>query len=364
MSIADAILLYTLPFLALIFVVIVVHEWGHFWVARRLGIKVEAFSMGFGPELFGWVDRYGTRFKLCLLPLGGYVKMFGEGEETRDSAGQKRPLSAMERSWSYGHRPVSHRAAVVVAGPLVNIVFGTLLLVLFFYSGEAMPPAAVVGKVTAGSPAADAGLAPEDRIVSVRGTSVHDGRQLGQLLSEAGNRPIVIDVMRGDALMTMTARGVAVDKTNKALSAFGIATKGYVWRWANPIPALGTGLSQAGGFVQRHFTSMVEIATGVRPLSELAGPVGIAEVSGDTFLAFGVMGLVILTALLSINVGVVNLLPIPMLDGGHLMFMGVEVLRGKPLSPRVIKVCSLGGLCALMALLLLVTGHDLFRLAV
>jgi len=364
MSFAGTFLLYTLPFLALIFVVIVVHEWGHFWVARRLGIKVEAFSMGFGPELFGWVDRYGTRFKLCLLPLGGYVKMFGEGETTRDSSGQMRPLTAIERTWSYGHRPVSHRAAVVVAGPLVNIVFGTLLLFLFFYAREAMPPATIVAEVTAGSPAAAAGLMPEDRIVGVEGTAVEDARILAQMLIGAGDKAIELDVMRGDALLILPTHGVAADRPDKALSSFGIVTSGTAWRLANPIPSLQVGLSHTLGFVQRNFTGLVEIATGVRPLSELAGPVGIAGVSGDTFLAFGLMGLIILTALLSINVGVVNLLPIPMLDGGHLMFMGVEVLRGKPLSPRVIKVCSLGGLCALMALLLLVTGHDLFRLAV
>jgi len=364
MSIADAILLYTLPFLALIFVVIVVHEWGHFWVARRLGIKVEAFSMGFGPELFGWVDRYGTRFKLCLLPLGGYVKMFGEGESTRDSSGQKRPLNAMERTWSYGHRPVSHRAAVVVAGPLVNIAFGALLLFLFFYVREVMPSATVVAEVTAGSPAAAAGLSPEDRIVGVQGVAVEDSRQLVRGLIEAGDREITIDVMRGDTLVTLAARGVAVARADKVLDSFGIATSGYLWRFASPIPSLKAGLSHTVGFVQRNFTGLAEIAMGVRPMSDLAGPIGIAGVSGDTFQSFGLMGLTLLTALLSINVGVINLLPIPVLDGGHLMFMGFEVLRGKPLSPRVIKVCSLGGLCVMMLLLLLMTGHDIFRLAV
>jgi regulator of sigma E protease len=362
MSIAGTFLLYTLPFFALIFVVIVVHEWGHFWVARRLGIKVEAFSMGFGPELFGWVDRYGTRFKLCLLPLGGYVKMFGEGDKTRDSSGHMRPLTATERRWSYGHRPVAHRAAVVVAGPLVNIIFGTLLLVLLFYWLEVMPPAATVAEVRADSRAAAAGLIPEDRILSVDGTAAEDRRDFIRLVN-AGDKSLDIVVQRGDHLVTLTAQGVAA-KPAEVLGVFGISAKGRLWRLANPIPVLQTGTSHALSFVQGNFIGLAEIASGQRPLAELTGPVGIAGFSGDTFLSHGLLGLIILTALLSINIGVVNLLPIPVLDGGHLTFMLFEVLLGRPLSPRIIKVCSWGGLCVMMALLLLVTGHDIFRLAV
>jgi regulator of sigma E protease len=364
MSIAGTFLLYTLPFLALIFVVIVVHEWGHFWVARRLGIKVEAFSMGFGPELFGWVDRYGTRFKLCLLPLGGYVKMFGEGDATRDSSGQMRPLTSMERTWSYGYRPVSHRAAVVAAGPLVNILFGTLLLVLFFYGSEVMPPASNVAQVAPGSSAAAAGLMAEDKIVTVNGVEAEDQRVLVRLLLEDAGKSLEIVVQRGDRLMTLTAQGIGATSAEKPLASFGITTEGRLLRWANPIPAVKTGLIQAAGFAQKHFTALGEIATGARPMAELAGPVGIASVTGDTFASYGLLGLTILTALLSINVGLVNLLPIPVLDGGHLVFMGFEVLLGKPLSPRIIKVCSWGGLCVIAVLVLLVTGHDLFRLAV
>jgi regulator of sigma E protease len=364
MSIIGTGLLYTVPFLALIFVVIVVHEWGHFWVARRLGIKVEAFSLGFGPELFGWVDRYGTRFKLCLLPLGGYVKMFGEGDATRDSSGHMRPLTATERSWSYGHRPVSHRAAVVVAGPLVNIVFGTLLLVLFFYGLEVMPPATTVAEVTPGSPAAAAGLMPEDHILSVNGIEAEDRREFIRVVNEADAKTLDIVVQRGDRLVTVTAQGVPAGKPAEVLSALGIATKGYLLRLADPIPPLKNGMSRALGFVQGNFTGLAEIASGQRPLADLVGPVGIASFTGDTFLYFGLLGLTMLTALLSINIGVVNLLPIPVLDGGHLMFMAFEVLLGRPLSPRIIKVCSWGGLCVMMALLLLVTGHDILRLAV
>src|SRR5262245_35729417 len=192
MSLAGTFVLYTVPCLGLIFVVIVVHEWGHFWVARRLGIKVEAFSMGFGPELFGWTDRYGTRFKLCLLPLGGYVKMFGEGDATRDSSGQMRPLTATERKWSYGYRPVSHRAAVVAAGPLVNSLFGTLLLVLLCYAGEVMPPASTIARVAPDSLAAAAGLMPEDKVVTVNGIEAEDSRIFARMLAETVDQKLEI----------------------------------------------------------------------------------------------------------------------------------------------------------------------------
>jgi regulator of sigma E protease len=364
MALAGTALLYTLPFLAVIFVIIVVHEWGHFWVARRLGIKVEAFAMGFGPELFGWVDRYGTRFKLCLLPLGGYVKMFGEGDQTRDSSGHMRPLSAMERKWAYSFRPVSHRAAVVVAGPLINIVFGFLLISGFLYTRDLMPPAAVISSVEAGSPAAHAGLMPADRIVSMNGIDVDNAIMLAQQLRAAAGADAVLGVIRGGSAETLMLSGYAIDETGSVLADIGVETTGFVWTLANPIPAVSTGIERTLGFIEGNAIGLVEIATGERPLTDLAGPISIAGVSGDTMHAFGFLGLVMLMALLSINVGVVNLLPIPVLDGGHLVFMGIEVMRGKPLSARVVKVCSIGGLCALLGLLVLVTGHDLLKLAV
>jgi regulator of sigma E protease len=364
MALVGTALLYTLPFLALIFVIIVVHEWGHFWVARRLGIKVEAFSMGFGPELFGWVDRYGTRFKLCLLPLGGYVKMFGEGDQTRDSSGQMRPLSMMERKWAYGFRPVSHRAAVVVAGPLINIIFGALLISGFLYSRDLMPPAAIIAKVEAGSPAARAGLMPLDRIISINGADVDNAVMLAQKLRDAAGVDAVLGVIRGESATTVTLTGYSIDETGSVLTDIGLETTGYVWTLANPLPALTSGIERTWSFVGANAAGLVEIAAGSRPLTDLAGPISIAGVSGDAVTAYGFFGFVMLMALLSINVGVINLLPIPVLDGGHLVFMGIEIMRGKPLSARVVKVCSIGGLCALMVLLVLVTGHDLLKLIV
>jgi regulator of sigma E protease len=364
MAFAGTVLLYTLPFLALIFVIIVVHEWGHFWVARRLGIKVEAFSMGFGPELFGWVDRYGTRFKLCLLPLGGYVKMFGEGDQTRDSSGHLRPLNAMERKWAYGFRPVSHRAAVVAAGPLVNIIFGALLITMYQYGNALLPPAAVVATVQAGSAADQAGLRPQDRIVSANGVEIETAISLARQLQEAAGADVVFGVIRGGETATLTLAGYPVGKPGTILPGIGIATTGRVWQLADPLPALAIGIERTWSFIESNGAGLAEIVTGARPLTDLAGPIGVAEVSGDTVAAYGFFGFLMLTALLSINVGVVNLLPIPVLDGGHLVFMSIEVIRGKPLSPRVVKFCSIGGLCVLLALLVLVTGHDLLKLAV
>ena len=242
MAIAGTALLYTLPFLALIFVIIVVHEWGHFWVARRLGIKVEAFSMGFGPELFGWVDRYGTRFKLCLLPLGGYVKMFGEGDQTRDSSGHMRPLHEMERKWAYGFRPVSHRAAVVAAGPLINIVFGVLLI-----SGIPLHPRrdGACGRRRyrgTGSPAAAAGLLPQDRIATLDGAEVANAHVLARLLQEAAGKDVQLGIIRADMPVALSLSGYGIGEPGKILSGIGIETSGYVWKLANPVSALGKGI--------------------------------------------------------------------------------------------------------------------------
>jgi regulator of sigma E protease len=192
---------------------------------------------------------------------------------------------------------------------------------------------------------------------------VGDARALAPTIIAAQGAALVIDVLRDGRPLTVTAPGVTQESPPLALAGLGIATTGYVWRLPNPGPALAGGLARTGSVIEANVRSIVEIVMGIRSLSELAGPVGIAEFSGDTVLSYGILGLLILTAFLSVNVGVVNLLPIPMLDGGHLVFMAIEAARRKPLSPRVMKICSLGGFWALMVLLLVVTGHDLIKLA-
>jgi len=346
---------YVLPFLGVVLIITFVHELGHFVVARRLGVRVEAFSVGFGRELLGFTDRHGTRFKLSLLPLGGYVKMFGEQGFVRDVNGRIRLLDRYERGRSFFHKTVAERAAIVFAGPLVNIIFGGAILALLIFANGFMAPSPVVGNVRPDSPAALAGIEVGDRILAVDGQAV---QRMDTALVAIGRDPdgvVTLDVRRGELVFAL--------KISALTSAeFGLASVGPVRISAGPVTAMVESVRITGRFIAASFVGIAEIATGERRLNELAGPIRIAEVSGQTFIELGFGALVLLTALLSVNIGIVNLLPIPVLDGGHLVFLAIEALRSRPLSPKVLKFCSLGGLFAILAIFLLTTSHDLVQL--
>jgi regulator of sigma E protease len=356
------VLTYLLPFLGVIAVIILVHELGHFLVARWCGVRVEAFSLGFGRELCGWTDRQGTRFKLCLLPLGGYVKMFGEQGFVREANGRIRHLNQQERARSYWHKPVAQRAAIVVAGPLVNIVFGVLvILALLLYLGVIVA-SPTLGTVRADGPAAAAGLLPGDRILTVAGQEVGSFDEIIAAASAHLEQEIDLTVRRGTEEWATQLRPTAMLREGVAVADIGATSSGSERRALDPMVALGDSISRATGFVTANVAGLAEIVSGKRGMEELAGPVQLARVSGEVLMERGVLALVWLTAFLSINVGLVNLLPIPVLDGGHLMFMAIEVVRRQPLSPRLLKVCSLGGLAALIVISVLVTGHDIVSL--
>lgn len=356
MSWVSSFLLYALPFLGVVLVITFVHELGHFLVARRLGMRVEAFSVGFGRELIGFTDRQGTRFKLSLLPLGGYVKMFGEQGFVRDANGRIRLLDRRERERSFFHKTVAERAAIVLAGPLVNVVFGGAILALWIFAFGLTVPSPVIGSVTPGSPAAAAGLEAGDRILAVEHRPM---QRLDDALAAIDRDPdgrIELDIKRGALDFSINV------EMNEGTGGFGITSRGPESIDVDPATAVVEGAKITARFVSASVFGLVEIATGERHLNDLAGPIRIAEVSGDAFIKLGFGALVLLTALLSVNIGIVNLLPIPVLDGGHLVFLAIEAMRSRPLSPRVLKFCSLGGLLAILVIFVLITSHDLVRL--
>lgn len=362
MSILATILTYLLPFLGVIVVITFVHELGHFLVARWCGVRIEAFSVGFGRELCGWTDRQGTRFKLCLLPLGGYVKMFGEQGFVREPGGRIRHLNQQERARSYWHKPVAQRAAIVFAGPLVNMIFGVLvILALLLYMGVIVS-SPTIGTVRSDGPAAAAGLLPGDRILTVAGAEV---ASFDEVIAAAGanlGREIALTVQRGLGEWTARLRPATITREGAVVADIGAASSGAERRFLDPLTALGESVERAADFVTTNVAGLAEIVSGKRGMGELAGPVQLAQVSGEVLMERGFLALIWLTAFLSINVGLVNLLPIPVLDGGHLMFMAIEVVRRQPLSPHMLKICSLGGLAALVVISVLVTGHDIVRL--
>jgi regulator of sigma E protease len=358
MSWASAAIAYSLPFLGVVLVITLVHELGHFIVARWCGVRVEAFAVGFGRELIGFTDRRGTRFKLCLLPLGGYVKMFGEQGFMRDANGRIRLLERHERERSFFHKSIAQRAAIVFAGPLVNVVFGGVVLALLVLFIGLPVPSPTIGKVLADSPAAAAGLQVGDRILAVDGEPVRRMDSVLDAVARDSDRLLALDLRRG-------AREIRLVVDLRDLpdgTGLGVAAAAAERIAADPAAAIIESTKITSGFIVASVNGLVEIVTGQRRLEDLAGPVRIAEVSGKAFVERGFVALMVLMAVLSVNVGIVNLLPIPVLDGGHLVFLAIEAVRSRPLSPRVLKFCSLGGLAALLVIFVLVTGHDLARL--
>jgi regulator of sigma E protease len=359
MSWVLTVLAYSLPFLGVVLVITLVHEFGHFIVARRCGVRVEAFSVGFGRELIGFTDRHGTRFKLSLLPLGGYVKMFGEQGFVRDANGRIRLLDRHERDCSFFHKSVAERAAIVFAGPLVNIVFGAAVLALLIFAKGLNVPSPTIGSVAPGSPAAMVGLQPGDCILGVDGQPALGMDAILAAIGRDPDRLLSLDVRRGaaDILVPLDLRAVALG------TDFGITPLGPRPEHVRvgPATAIVESAKLTGQFIAANVAGIGEIISGQRQFDDLGGPIRIAEVSGQTFVELGFGALVLLTALLSVNIGVVNLLPIPVLDGGHLVFLAIEAGRSRPLSPRVLKFCSLGGLLAILVIFVLVTSHDLAR---
>lgn len=362
MSWVLTVLAYSLPFLGVVLVITLVHELGHFIVARRCGVRVEAFSVGFGRELIGFTDRHGTRFKLSLLPLGGYVKMFGEQGFVRDANGRIRLLDRHERDCSFFHKSVGERAAIVFAGPLVNIVFGAAVLALLIFAKGLNVPSSTIGSVAPGSPAAVAGLRAGDHILAVDGQPAIGMDAIVAAIGRDPDRLLSIEVRRGD--MRRGDVNMLLDLDLRMVSpttAFGIAAVRREHVAVGPATAIVESAKLTGQFIAANVAGIGEIITGKRQFDDLGGPIRIAEVSGETFVRLGFGALVLLTALLSVNIGIVNLLPVPVLDGGHLVFLAIEAGRSRPLSPRVLKFCSLGGLLAILVIFVLVTGHDLAR---
>src|SRR5262245_21444509 len=318
MSWVLTVLAYSLPFLGVVLVITLVHEFGHFIVARRCGVRVEAFSVGFGRELIGFTDRHGTRFKLSLLPLGGYVKMFGEQGFVRDANGRVRLLDRHERERSFFHKSIGERAAVVFAGPLVNILFGGALLALLIFAKGLNVASPTIGNVAVGSPAAVAGLQPGDRILAVDGQSAADMATILEAIGRDPDRLLSLEVRRGasEIVVPLDLRGAPVD--------FGLASAGREHIAVGPGAAIVESTRITGRFVAGSILGIGQIVAGDRSFDDLAGPIRIAEVSGRTFIDHGLGAVVLLLALLSVNIGIVNLLPIPVLDGGHLAFLAIE----------------------------------------
>ncbi|MGF1476930.1 MAG: RIP metalloprotease RseP [Geminicoccaceae bacterium] len=356
--------LYVVPFLIILSVVVFVHEWGHYWVARRNGVRVEVFSIGFGSEIFGFNDADGTRWKFSAVPLGGYVKMLGDA----DAASATIDLSKANDAESFPSKSVYQRMAIVFAGPAANFVFAILVMALLFMVQGRPQLTAEVGGVRADSPAAAAGLLPEDVIVAINGEAVEQFEELRQAVAEAGTAELMLTVERDGGILDIgVTPALPLDDNGQpvegATPVIGVEAGEVAFQRSNPLIAPVEATIESGRMVVAILGAVGEIITGQRSAKELGGPIRIAQLSGEAAQG-GVSSMVWLTVVLSINLGLINLFPIPMLDGGHLVMYGIEATRGKPLTERSQEIAFRFGLAMILGLMVFVTWNDLVYLRV
>jgi regulator of sigma E protease len=359
---------YGFWFLALLTVLVFVHEYGHYIVARWCGVRVEVFSIGFGPELFGRTDSHGTRWKVSAVPLGGYVKMFGQGANLLEGEAGK-AMTEADRKVAFDFKSVWRRMAIVVAGPVANYLFAALIFAIIFAVHGKDVAAPVIGEVTAGSAAAEAGLQKGDRVVSLNGTAVGDFEDIAEFVRLNLDQEIAIAVMRDGAVQTVYARPkISVEKdalgNELRLGRLGIAAAGKADRIELGVPeAVTEGVKRTFEVSVLMLKGVWQMITGVRPANELGGVLRIGYFSGE-IAQIGLWSLIHFAAMLSVNLGMVNLFPIPLLDGGHLTYYAIEAVRGKPLGERIQEWGFRIGIAFVLGLMLFATWNDLVFLDV
>ncbi|MES2729647.1 MAG: RIP metalloprotease RseP [Pseudomonadota bacterium] len=443
--------MYGVTFLVVLSILVFVHEWGHYIVAKMCGVKIETFSIGFGKELFGWNDKSGTRWRFALIPLGGYVKMFGDTDPA--SAGSSdivngQHMNANEKSQAFFAKPVWQRSLIVFAGPAVNFLFAILILSVLFATLGRPVSAPIVAAVEIGGAADVAGLQPQDRIVAIDGVAISQFEDVREKVAIALDTPLQMLIDRNGAQQTVTVtpvrqeiedrfgftherglvgiygpsngiglasiRGVAgqdtdeadISKTaamlkNKFGAPFKITlskadggktdvlinppqdknvdltttaaqdpTKTGLMLAASPndnkvvyspVGAIAQGAKVTWSSIKNTLFAIQQMIMGVRNPTELGGIIRIGAVAGD-MAEQGMIALFSFMAMLSINLGLINLFPIPMLDGGHLVFYGIEAARGKPLSDRALEYAFRGGLVILVALMVFSNLNDILQL--
>ncbi|CAA7617047.1 RIP metalloprotease RseP [Magnetospirillum sp. SS-4] len=369
-SVIHGVWYYVVIFLLILTVVVFVHEMGHFLVARWNGIRVDVFSIGFGPEVWGWTDpKTGTRWRFSLVPLGGYVKFFGDADAA-SATGDDRPMTDEEKAVSFQHKRVGQRAAVVFAGPAANFIFAILGLAgLFLVLGQAVTEP-VVGAVQAGSAAEAAGLRAGDRINAINGTPVDRFQDIQRIVRIEIERPLDLSVQRGTETLAIEARPKVVQRKGvfgdmEKVPVLGIAADSARTTLISHTPgsALAEALRETEGMVRSTFIGIGQMINGTRDSDELGGPIRIAKGAGEA-AQLGLSSVVFYTILLSLNLGLINLFPIPVLDGGHLVFYAIEAILGRPLGERAQEYGFRVGLFLVLALMVFATRNDIVALPI
>ncbi|MBU6461858.1 MAG: RIP metalloprotease RseP [Bradyrhizobium sp.] len=362
---------YVVPFLFVLTIVVFFHELGHFLVARWAGVKVLTFSLGFGPELVGFNDRHGTRWKISAVPLGGYVRFFGDDSEaSTPSAEALSNMTDEERAGSFHHKKVGPRAAIVAAGPIANFILAVVIFAaVFAFFGKPNMSARVDG-VEAGSAAETAGFQVGDVVTAIDHQPIETFPDMQWIVGGHPGQQLAFTVKRGNS--TVELYGTPQLKEVKdgfgnvhRLGVLGISRKSLpddvVTEPVDPATAVWLGVKETWLVIDQTLTYVGRVFTGREPADQIGGPIGIAKISGQV-ATLGLVPLIRLAALLSVSIGLLNLFPVPLLDGGHLLFYAVEAIRGRPLSDRAQEVGFRIGVGLVLMLMVFATYNDILHL--
>jgi len=371
--ISGDILTYVGAFLFVLTIVVFFHELGHFLVARYFGVRVETFAIGFGRELFGWNDSHGTRWKIGWLPLGGYVKFWGDesAASTPDNT-QLEQMTASERSVSFHHKPVSNRIAVVAAGPVANFILGILVFAALFMIMGRTTILARVDQVQPGSAAEEAGFLPGDVVLAIDDKKIESFSDLQRQVMLSSGETLVVLIEREDQQLSLSV----VPRVEEFTDAFGnVQRRGLIGlvrannpedqvvEYVGPLRALSLGVQETYFIVDQTFVYLGRMIMGKESTEQLGGPLRIAQMSGQV-AQVSLSALIHLMAVLSVSIGLLNLFPVPMLDGGHLVFYGIEAVWRRPVSSRILDFSYRIGFAAITTLIVFVTWNDLVNLQV
>jgi len=361
---------YVIPFLFVLSLVVFFHELGHFLVARWCGVQILVFSIGFGPEIVGFNDRHGTRWKISAIPLGGFVKFFGD-ENVASVPGQSPgDLDADQRARTFMFQPVLKRIAIVVAGPAANFVLAVIIFACVFALYGKQTMSARVDTVQAGSAAATAGFQPGDLVVAIDGHAVDSFGDMQRIVSTSAGETLNVTVEHDGVQRVLKATPALKEvKDNfgnvQRIGILGItrsmAAEDLKLHPVAPPEAVWMSLQETWSVIDRTLNYIVGVLSGREAASQLGGPIRIAQMSGQV-ASFGFIPLIQLAAVLSVSIGLLNLFPIPLLDGGHLLFYVIEGVRGRPLSERAQEVGFRIGLAIVLMLMIFATFNDIVHL--
>ena len=360
---------YILPFIGLIVVVVFIHEYGHYYFAKRYGVGVTDFSIGFGKEMFGWNDKSGTRWKVCVIPLGGYVKFFGDRNVYSQADNEKiiKEYNKEDQDKLFVLKPLYQRALIVFGGPLANFLLAIFIFFsVYTFAGKDFTPA-VIKEVQQDSPAMVAGLKDNDIIVSIDDNKVKSIMEVSKFIMMSTDEFINFTVNRYDQNLTFKVKPNIVEsednlgnKINKRMVGIKLGAYNNEVNHVKlgPAKALFYAVNEVYYVSVSSLKYIGSMITGSGDSSQLGGPIRIAKISGQV-AEFGILPFISLMAYISISLGLINLFPIPMLDGGHLMFYGIEKVLGRPLSQKTQEGFFRIGMFLLLSLMFFTTFNDL-----